>query len=426
MIEIRDLDECTTKVEIADALSTSLNAPHFNKDVVKTLRKAYAGTQAAVAALPDDLAAKALILGHIRIGWVNCRIHGREDTLRCYRCWSPGHVSTHCKGSDPSAHCFRGGQTGHQTKVCKKNPTDILAPRITSCAVSELYTHSDHQAIVFEIETARPPRPTTRQSCKWNARTLDSESLLVMIANAAVPPGPTEKMAMRLMATITSVHGVPADRCLSSVLEKGKACPAAKAKASPRGTIVVTGRSVCCTQRAKFLKESSCDRLEATTERPGGPLRSSVRLSEGTIDDQRHRERHRHAREAIAGKRWNRVTKKYCAVVTLDVKNAFNSARWNNINAALRRMGTPEYLLRIVASYLSARGARLRYGRRTRVLQSHSRRTIRICPRAHPVERHVRRRLCASTSEAADYEETYPAGARPCPAAQHARLVAQL
>ncbi|CAB0028813.1 unnamed protein product [Trichogramma brassicae] len=61
------------------------------------------------------------------------------------------------------------------------------------------------------------------------------------------------------------------------------------------------------------------------------------------------------AREAIVGKRWNRGTKKYCAVVTLDVKNAFNSARWNSIYAALRRMRTPEYLLRIISSYLSAR-----------------------------------------------------------------------
>ncbi|CAB0030811.1 unnamed protein product [Trichogramma brassicae] len=100
MIEIRDLDECTTKDEIAEALSTSLSAQHINKETVKTLRKAYAGTQVAVAALPDDLAAKALKLGHIRIGWVNCRIRGREDTLRCYRCWSPGHVSARCKGPD--------------------------------------------------------------------------------------------------------------------------------------------------------------------------------------------------------------------------------------------------------------------------------------------------------------------------------------
>ncbi|CAB0044144.1 unnamed protein product [Trichogramma brassicae] len=89
MIEIRDLNECATKGEIAKELSTLLSAPHLNRDVVKTLRKAYAGTQVAVAALPDDLAAKALKLGHVRIGWVNCRIRGREDTLRCYRCGAP-------------------------------------------------------------------------------------------------------------------------------------------------------------------------------------------------------------------------------------------------------------------------------------------------------------------------------------------------
>ncbi|CAB0039197.1 unnamed protein product [Trichogramma brassicae] len=98
--------------------------------------------------------------------------------------------------------------------------SDTLAPRITSWDVSELYTHSDHQAIVFEIETARPLRPTTRQSCKWNTRTLDSESLSVMMANAAVPPGPTEEMAMRLMAAITSA----CDASMAKTSERRRRC----------------------------------------------------------------------------------------------------------------------------------------------------------------------------------------------------------
>ncbi|CAB0031625.1 unnamed protein product [Trichogramma brassicae] len=104
----------------------------------------------------------------------------------------------------------------------------------------------------------------------------------------------------------------------------------------------------------KILERIICDCLEATTESPGGLSdhqygfrkgRSTINAIENVIVT---------AREAIAGKRWNRGTKKYCAVVTFDVKNAFNSARWNNINAALRRMRTPKYLLRIVGSYLSA------------------------------------------------------------------------
>ncbi|CAB0043343.1 unnamed protein product [Trichogramma brassicae] len=39
-----DLDECATKKEIAEALSTSLGTPHLEKEVVKTLRIAYAGS----------------------------------------------------------------------------------------------------------------------------------------------------------------------------------------------------------------------------------------------------------------------------------------------------------------------------------------------------------------------------------------------
>ncbi|CAB0031170.1 unnamed protein product [Trichogramma brassicae] len=115
-------------------------------------------------------------------------------------------------------------------------------------------------------------------------------------------------------------------------------------------------RPLCMLDTAgKILERLICDRLEAMTESPRGLSdhqygfrkgRSTINAIENVIAT---------AREAIAGKRWNRGTKKYCAVVTLDVKNALNSARWNNIHAALRRMHVPEYLLRIIRSYLSAR-----------------------------------------------------------------------
>ncbi|CAB0027962.1 unnamed protein product [Trichogramma brassicae] len=365
-VEIRDLDECATKKEIAEELGKSLGAPHLKEDVIKTLRKAYAGTQAAVAALPDDLAAKALKLGHIRIGWVNCRIRGRKDALRCYAAGAPATSRpapvlpsrkevqpspsmmrilqlnlNHCRAAqdllsqtileqninvavlcdqymnlDPPywladannqaaiwvhggcllqerpararpfftwaringiyffsvyapprladaefsallaniieeardkrplivAGDFNAWSTEWGCRVTRWRATalldafaaleavlllntgdmptfrcplgysvidltlasDTLAPQITSWAVSELYTHSDHQAIVFELKTDRPPRPSTRQSCKWNAHTLDTECLSVMMAGTVVPPGPAEEMATSLMAAITS------------------------------------------------------------------------------------------------------------------------------------------------------------------------------------------------------------------------------
>lgn len=65
------------------------------------------------------------------------------------------------------------------------------------------------------------------------------------------------------------------------------------------------------------------------------------------------------ARKATAGKRWVRGSKKYCLVVALDVRNAFNCARWDNICSALDSLGVPAYLMRMVKSYLENR--RLKY-----------------------------------------------------------------
>lgn len=61
------------------------------------------------------------------------------------------------------------------------------------------------------------------------------------------------------------------------------------------------------------------------------------------------------AASAIEGKRWRWGTKEYCLVVTLDVKNAFNSAEWSFIMQRLRRIGIPKYLYRIIADYFSER-----------------------------------------------------------------------
>lgn len=61
------------------------------------------------------------------------------------------------------------------------------------------------------------------------------------------------------------------------------------------------------------------------------------------------------AKQAICGSRWKRGAKRYCLIVTLDVKNAFNSAKWDVIMDALNNIGVPLYLEKIVASYLSNR-----------------------------------------------------------------------
>uniref|UniRef100_A0ABD2W763 Reverse transcriptase domain-containing protein n=1 Tax=Trichogramma kaykai TaxID=54128 RepID=A0ABD2W763_9HYME len=416
--------------------------------------------------------------------------------------------------------------------------SESLAPRVLSWTVSGWYTHSDHQAIVFEIEDAgTSTRPSTRQSCRWNARTLDADRFSAVVSGASVAPGAAEDMASSLMDIITGacdasmsranprrrrepvywwtaeiavlrrsclrarrlfqrsrgrqdeeahsanyaakrrllrvaiktskrrcwrqlcdevdsdiwgkpyriamsrlrcpqtaqpsspllVRGavaalfprVPSEPALRLPRRAGELVPAVtleelkgaqsrikeRSAPGPDGvpnsalklaiaarpdiflrvytTCLETGvfpsswkrqrlvllpkpgkppdepssyRPLCMLDTAgKILERIICGRLEAFTERPGGLSerqygfrrgRSTINAIEDVIST---------AREAIAGKRWYRGTKKYCAVVTLDVRNAFNSARWDNILAALRRLLVPDYLLRIIASYFSAR-----------------------------------------------------------------------
>ncbi|KMQ84101.1 reverse transcriptase, partial [Lasius niger] len=60
-------------------------------------------------------------------------------------------------------------------------------------------------------------------------------------------------------------------------------------------------------------------------------------------------------RETISGTRWRRGTKKYCLVATLDIKNAFNSAKWDCIMEALTGRSVPGYLRRMIVSYFTDR-----------------------------------------------------------------------
>ena len=61
------------------------------------------------------------------------------------------------------------------------------------------------------------------------------------------------------------------------------------------------------------------------------------------------------ATEAISGKRWKSGRKKYCLLVTLDVRNALNSDRWKNICQALHKLDVPVYLKNMIKSYLTNR-----------------------------------------------------------------------
>lgn len=109
-VEIRDLDEETSKDEILDAVNTYTGG---NVARVVNMRKAFGGAQTALVVLPSVEAKRLCEEGRLRVGLVYARVRPTEIRERCYKCLSFGHWARSCSGVDRSACCFRCGAEGH-------------------------------------------------------------------------------------------------------------------------------------------------------------------------------------------------------------------------------------------------------------------------------------------------------------------------
>lgn len=128
-LEIRDLDDTTTKEDIRAALQKVAGADlQIPEDAVKSVRNAYGGTKTAVVTLAAAIAKVALgEHGMIRIGWVNCRIRPIERPTKCFKCWHYGHTAIQCKSAvDRSKHCYKCGEEGHKAVDCTKTARCVL------------------------------------------------------------------------------------------------------------------------------------------------------------------------------------------------------------------------------------------------------------------------------------------------------------
>ena len=102
----------------------------------------------------------------------------------------------------------------------------------------------------------------------------------------------------------------------------------------------------------KLLERVIYTRLEAAIQQVGDLSDSQFGFRKGrsTIDAIE-----RVVKIASGAIKGSRCTKRMCAIIALDVRNAFNSARWYNIMIALENLRVPLYLRRIVSSYLTDR-----------------------------------------------------------------------
>ncbi|SPP81369.1 blast:Putative 115 kDa protein in type-1 retrotransposable element R1DM, partial [Drosophila guanche] len=97
----------------------------------------------------------------------------------------------------------------------------------------------------------------------------------------------------------------------------------------------------------KVFEKVIATRLSAAIEAAGGlsPEQYGFRKGKSTLDA--ISKVVKTAEEACAGSRWRGGSKSYCLVVTLDIRNAFNSADWSRTLEALQRFNIPGYLQRI-------------------------------------------------------------------------------
>lgn len=102
----------------------------------------------------------------------------------------------------------------------------------------------------------------------------------------------------------------------------------------------------------KLLERIILNRLTIYTESENGlsKMQFGFRKRKSTVDAIRTV-----VGEAEKASKQKRRGDRYCAVVTIDVKNAFNSASWEAIAESLHKMRVPEYLCRVLKSYFQNR-----------------------------------------------------------------------
>lgn len=92
---------------------------------MKYLRQSRNSNEMAEVLLPRMAAEE-----FIKMGWISCRVQGKQSSDRCYKYLETGHKSAKCKGPDLSNVCLKCGQEGNKIReygnadFCRKCNTE--------------------------------------------------------------------------------------------------------------------------------------------------------------------------------------------------------------------------------------------------------------------------------------------------------------
>ena len=148
VLEIRDLDRCTSENEVNQALKRDLQ--DYNDILLFSLTQPNTREQRmAIVTVEASAANRLMTTARIKVGWVNCRIRRRTTVSRCFKCLGFDHLSLDCKGPDRSKLCFHCEGPDHKSKDCTAAPRCFLCPEQQDKADSRNHIAGSGACAVF-------------------------------------------------------------------------------------------------------------------------------------------------------------------------------------------------------------------------------------------------------------------------------------
>ncbi|XP_033221009.1 mitochondrial 2-oxoglutarate/malate carrier protein-like [Belonocnema kinseyi] len=134
-----DLDTTCDVAEVTEAVMQHFGEVDVGHIKVNLTKRAFRGNLKAYIKLREELAERLARTGHLKVGWMSCRVRKKTVTMRCFRCHGFGHVAARCEGPHRTKMCWTCGSEGHKSAECVSTPQCFL------CAAHSAKPRTDHR-----------------------------------------------------------------------------------------------------------------------------------------------------------------------------------------------------------------------------------------------------------------------------------------